>query len=222
MKAGAVVVVLLLLSVASPHPARASDPGVDCDEQAAELRDALTREAHRADVWNTVWRWTFTGSAVASAALAYADLDVLHDSQAGLYVSAGKAGIGALARWILPLHIHVPPPSSDSCADVEAMHAEIKRVAKKEKGLFITGHIGGLLLNAVGGYIVYEYSGWGQAALSVGVGYPVGLISNYTMPRRSWHRYRDRDWDLPPPKPMPTLSVMPIRGGWFVSVGGAF
>jgi hypothetical protein len=219
MKAGAVVVVLLLLSVGSAH---ASDPDVGCDEQAAELRDALTRESHRAEVWNTVWRWTFTGAAVANAGLAVWDPDFLHDSQVGLYVSAGKASIGAIARWILPLHIHVPPPSSDSCADVEAMHAEIKRVAKKEKGLFITGHIGGILLNGVGGYIVYEYSGWGQAALNVGLGYPVGLLSNYTMPRRSWHRYRDRDWDLPPPKPMPTVTVMPIRGGWFASVGGTF
>jgi hypothetical protein len=219
MKAGAVVVVSLLLAARAAY---ASDPGVTCEEQAAELREALTREAHRADVWNKVWRWTFTGAAVSSAAIGYADFDFLHDSQAGLYVSAGKASVGALARWILPLRIHVPPPTADACADVEAMHAEIKRVAKREKGLFITGHIGGILLNGVGGYIVYHYSGLGQAALSVGIGYPVGLISNYTMPRSSWHRYRDRDWDLPSATPMPTLSVVPIRGGWFVSLGGAF
>lgn len=219
MKAGAVVVVSLLLAARAAY---ASDPGVTCEDEAAELRDALGRESHRAETWNTVWRWTFTGAAVASAGLAAADLDLLADSQAGLWVSAGKASIGALARWILPLHIHVPSPTSDACADVEAMHAEIKRVAKKEKGLFITGHIGGLILNGVGGYIVYHYAGLGQAALSVGVGYPVGLLSNYTMPRRSWHRYRDRTWDLPPAAPMPSLSVMPTRGGLFVSLGGAF
>ncbi|HUS32835.1 MAG TPA: hypothetical protein VMZ53_30245 [Kofleriaceae bacterium] len=219
MKAGAVVVVSLLLAVGRAY---ASDPGNSCEDEASELRQALTRESSRAETWNTVWRWTFTGAAVSSAAIAYVDFDFLHDSQAGIYVSAGKASIGAIARWIMPLHIHVPPPTADACADVEALHKEITRVAKKERGLFITGHIGGLLLNGVGGYVVYHYSGLGQAALSVGLGYPIGLLSNYTMPRSSWHRYRDREWDLPPPAPMPTLSVIPTRGGWFVSLGGAF
>jgi hypothetical protein len=218
MKAGLVVVVMML--VVAVRPAYASEPSPSCDEQAAELRDALTRESHRAEVWNSVWRWSFTGAAVATAAVGY--WDPVHEWQAGLYVSAGKASIGALARWILPLHIHVPPPTQDACADLAALHAEIKRIAKKEKGLFITGHIGGFLLNAVGGYIVYHYSGLGQAALSVGVGYPIGLLSNYTMPRASWHRYRDRDWDLPPSPPQPSLSVVPTDGGMVVSVAGAF
>ena len=219
MKAGAVLVVSLLLAAGS---ASASEPDTSCEDESAELRDMLTKEARRAETWNTVWRWTFTGAAVTTATVAYLDPAILHDSQVGLYVSAGKASIGALARWIMPLHIHVPPPTSDACADLEAIHKEIKRVAKKEKSNFILGHVGGILLNGVGGYIVYRYSGLGQAALSVGVGYPVGLISNYTMPRRSWKTYRNRTWDQPPPTPMPTLSVTPTKGGAFVTLGGAF
>ena len=219
MKAGVVLVVSLLLAAGS---ASAEEPDTSCEDQSAELREMLTKESRRAETWNTVWRWTFTGAAVTSATVAYLDPAFLHDSQVGLYVSAGKATIGALARWIMPLHIHVPPPTSDACADLDAIHKEIKRVAKKERTNFILGHIGGILLNGAGGYIVYRYSGLGQAALSVGVGYPVGLISNYTMPRRSWKAYRNRDWDLPPPTPMPTLSVTPTQGGAFVTLGGAF
>ncbi|HSD87008.1 MAG TPA: hypothetical protein VLB44_05815 [Kofleriaceae bacterium] len=216
----AAIVVVLVGLVLSTRSAHASDPGVSCDAEVAELREALGKEAHWADTWNTVWRLTFTTTAVGTAAVGF--WDPIHSWQAGLYVSAGKSTVGALARWIMPLRIHVPPPTNDACADLQALHDEIKRIAKKEKSLFIMGHIGGIVLNGLGGYIVYKYSSAGQAALSVGVGYPIGLISNYTMPRRSWHRWRDHTWDVPPPAPMPSLSIVPMRGGAFVGLSGAF
>lgn len=218
MKAGVLVVVCLAVAA---RPAHASEPSPDCGEEAATLRQALTREAHRAHLWNTIWGITFSVSAVGSAVAGYYDFPK-HELQAGLYVSAGKATIAALGRWVTPLSIQVPAPSSDACADLDALHAAIKRAAKKEKVGFFLNHIGGILLNVGGGLIVYHYSTGGQTALSVGGGYTVGLLATYTMPRESWHRYRDRDWDLPAPAPQPTLSVTPTPGGLFVSLGGAF
>lgn len=220
-RAGRAAIVVVLVGLAVARSAHAGEPDTDtCATDAAELREALGREAHWADTWTTVWRLTFTATAVGTAVVGY--LDPIHSWQAGLYVSAGKSTVGALARWVMPLRIHVPPPTADACADVAAMHAEIKRVAKMERSLFIMGHIGGIVLNGVGGYIVYHYASPGQAALSVGVGYPVGLLSNYTMPRRSWHRWRDRNWDLPAPAPLPTLTIAPTRGGAFIGLSGTF
>ena len=219
MKAGAVVVVCLLLG--ATRPSHAGAPAEDCDEDAAHLREALTREAHRAHLWNTVWGITFSVSAVGSAVAGYYDFPK-HDLQVGLYVTAGKSTIAALGRWVTPLSLDVPPPTSDACADLDALHAAIKRNAKKEKVAFYLNHIGAIVLNVAGGFIVYHYSTVGQTALSVGGGYAVGMLSNYTMPRESWHRYRDRDWDLPAPTPQPTLTVSPTQGGAFVSIGGAF
>jgi hypothetical protein len=219
MKAGAVVVVSLLLAAA--EPARAGAPSVDCGAEAAALREGLTREAHRAHLWNTIWGITFSVSAVGSAAAGYYNFPK-HELQAGLYVSAGKATIAALGRWVTPLSLSVPPATGDACADLDALHAAIKRNAKKEKVAFFLNHIGGIVLNVAGGFIVYHYSTVGQTALSVGGGYGIGLLATYTMPRESWHRYRDRDWDLPAAAPQPTLTVIPTQGGAFVSVGGAF
>jgi hypothetical protein len=218
MKAGVLLVVCLGVAA---RPAHASEPGPDCGEEAAALRTAMTSEAHRARLWNTIWGITFSAAAVGSAVAGYYDFPK-HELQAGLYVSAGKSTIAALGRWVTPLSIEVPPQAADACADLDALHAAIKRAAKKEKVGFLLNHIGGLVLNVAGGFIVYHYSSVGQTALSVGGGYAVGLVATYTMPRESWHRYRDRDWDLPAPAPQPTLSVTPTPGGMFVSLGGAF
>lgn len=180
---------------------------MSCEAQAVELRESLIDEADRADTWNSVWRWGFTAAAVGSAAVAIAD--PVHEYRANLYVSAGKAAIAGFGRWIMPLHVEVPPPSGDACADVAAMHRAIARTAKSERGLFYSNHIGGIVLNAIGGLIVDHYSGAGQAAISAGGGYAVGLVATYTMPRDSWHDAI-------------VVSVMPTHGGWFVGAAGSF
>jgi len=150
----------------------------------------------------------FTTAAVGSLAVAVANpFPELRD---GLYVSAGKAGIAAIARWITPLDIEVPPPPNpDPCADVAALRAEIKRIARKERQFFWLGHIAGIVLNGAGAIIIAELGNpVGQAMLSVGVGYPVGLLTNYTMPRGTWHLYREREHEW-------NVAIMPHRDGWF-------
>jgi hypothetical protein len=180
MKPGVVVVVLIAL---------ARSAQADCTKDADELRAALTTEAHNTHKWNTIWGWLYTGTAVGAATLGV--IDPAHELQAGFYVSAGKAAIAGLGRWVLPLYVRVPDPTGDACADLALLHQELARIGKAERGAFFTNHLGGIVLNAVGGYIVYHYSGGGQAALSVGGGMAVGLVSTYTMPRRDWHMWRD-------------------------------
>lgn len=180
MKPG-VVVVLLFALARTAH--------ADCTKDADDLRAALTTEAHNTHRWNAIWGWLYTGTAVGAATLGV--IDPVHELQAGFYVSAGKAGIAGLSRWIMPLYVRVPDPTGDACADLALMHRELARIGKAERTTFFTNHLGGLALNIAGGYIVYHYAGGGQAALSVGGGMAVGLISTYTMPRRGWHMWRD-------------------------------
>jgi len=181
-----------------------------CDPQeAAELRAHLEKTQRRAGHWNFAWRLTFTGAAVGTLAVGLANpFPELRD---GLYVSSGKATIGALARWILPLRVRVPAANSDVCADVAALRKEITRVAKKQRELFFVGHAGGILVNGAGAAIIYYRSGLGQALLSVAIGYPIGLLSNYTMPRSTWQLWRERNW---------TVTVTPTAHAWLVGISG--
>jgi hypothetical protein len=180
MKPGVVVVVLIAL---------AKSAQADCTQDADELRTALTVEGHKAERWNTTWAWIYTGAAVVTATIGV--VDPVHRLQAGMYVSAGKAAIAGAGRFVLPLEARIPDPTGDACADLALLHRELARLGKKERGAFWTNHLGGILLNVAGGYIVYHYSGTGEAALSVGGGMAVGLVSTYTMPRDGWHMWRD-------------------------------
>jgi hypothetical protein len=177
-----------------------------CDpKEAEELRAHLEHEQHRASVWNWSWRIAFTASAVGSFAVGYAN--PFPSLQDGLYVSAGKAGIAAAARWILPLRVDVPDANADTCADISALHKALERAAKRERSNFWLNHIGGILVNGAGAVIIAERGSLGQGLLSVAIGYPIGLLSNYTAPRDSWHRWRERTW---------TVAAVPRDDGFMV------
>jgi hypothetical protein len=211
MKRGVVVTALL---IGSPRADAA-----DCANDEAELRAMLTSEASKTRTWNTVWGWIYTGTSVTAATLAAIDPEPIHELQVGLYVSAGKAGIAAGSRWVLPLSVRVPAPTGDACADLALLRRELARIGKKERSTFWMNHIGGIVLNVVGGYIVYNYTetdtgtggATGPAALSVGAGMAVGLVSTYTMPRNAWHTWRDA-----------TVVVTPTDGGGVASLVGVF
>lgn len=202
----ALLVVVLAARSAAAQPA--------CDpHEAAELRAHLTEARHNARTWNTVWGVAFTASAVGSFALAISD--VKPELTAGAYVSGAKASVGALARWIMPLHVEVPEPSADPCADVAALRMAVTRAAKQERAAFYLGHVGGLAINAAGFVIIWKEATLGQAILSVAIGYPVGLLSNYTMPRSTWHLWRERDWSV--------VVVPPTSAehAWLLTLGGS-
>jgi hypothetical protein len=190
-------------------PASACDPA-----EAAELRAHLGGQASHARKWNIGWAVAFGTAAVATGTVGF--INPLPDMQTGLYVSAGKASIGALARLILPLRIPLPEASADACADVAALRKAVALAAKRERGNFYLNHIGGIVVNGGGAAIIYwKTDSIGQALLSVAIGYPIGLISNYTGPRGSWRLYRER-------KQTWTTAVIPHEHGWTLGVAGTF
>jgi hypothetical protein len=202
------VVIALVASAARPAAAESCDPA-----EAAELHAHLTAQEAKASRWNWAWRITFTTAAVGTLAVAIADpFPKLRD---GLYVSSGKAAIGALARWILPLRVEVPALTGDACADAAALRKAVTRTGRKERSLFVLGHVGGLLVNLGGAGIIWYRSSLGQGLLSIAIGYPIGLLSNYTMPRGSWHLWRERETTW-------TVAAVPHDDGWVVSVAGSF
>ncbi len=210
-----VIVILLVANVAYAETALAVPTG-SCEVEAADLRSHLTRQSSNANTWNWTWRITFTSAAAGTLAVGL--WNPLPSVQRGLYASAGKASIGAFARIFLPLNIDVPAETADACADVAALRKQIRRVAKRERGLFWTGHIGGAIVNLSGAAYVYYYDGAGKALLSIAIGYPVGLLSNYTMPRGTWKLWREREaaWTVT------TVTAVPRDDGYVLTLGGTF
>jgi hypothetical protein len=203
-------------AVAVVVAAQARPADAACDPaEAAELREHLTSQGKSADRWNLAWRITFTGAAVTTFAVGLAN--PLPSLQTGLYASAGKATIGAVARWFFTLRVHVPPADPDPCVDLAALRTELRRVARKERSLFWMSHIGGTAVNLGGAAYVYLVEdSVGKALLSIAIGYPVGVLSNYTMPRGSWKKYRDSSFTPT------TVLVAPRDDGWVLTFGGAF
>ena len=186
----------------------------DCDPaEAVALREHLVAQRHKASAWNLAWRVSFTVAAVGSGAVALAD--PFPALKIGLYASGGKSALGALARWFMPLRIHVPEATGDACADLAMLRTEIRKVAKAERSMFWLGHVGGLLVNLGGAAYIWKYDTGGKALLSIAVGYPIGLLANYTMPRGTWHLERERaaTW---------TVTAGPLRdsAGWLVGLAG--
>jgi hypothetical protein len=188
-----------------------------CDPtEVAELRAHLSAQSDKADTWNFAWRLTFTAASLGTLAVGLAD--PFPSLKHGLYASSGKAAIGALARWILPLRIRVPAAHDDACTDLAALRTEIRRVAKKQRSLFWMGHAGGIAVNLGGAAYVWYQDSLGKALLSIAVGYPVGVLSNYTMPRATWKLHRERE----PAWTVTTVTATPRDDGWMLSIAGAF
>lgn len=213
-----VVVLALFLALAPTAHADPCDPA-----EVTELHDHLASQSAKANTWNTAWRWIFTGAAVGTAVTGAIDPFPSWEIKYGLYGSAGKATIGALARWFMPLRIRPPAITGDACTDLAAMRKEVTRVARKQRSLFWMGHIGGILVNLGGALYVYYYDGTGKALLSIAIGYPVGVTSNYTMPRGTLKLYRSREaaWTVT------NVGAMPLRdarggSGWMLGIGGEF
>jgi len=175
-----------------------------CAREAAELRATLERDADRAAQWNLDWRLAFTALAAAQTALAITpSLD--HETREAAWVGAAKASTGMITCWAMPLHIEAPPPLADACADAAALRIAVARAAHDERNAFWLDHVGSLVVNIAGAIVLAERTRWQAGALSFALGYPVGLLHTYTMPRGSWH-------------------VQPIAtpGGVAIGVTGAF
>jgi hypothetical protein len=183
-----------------------------CADDAAALRKELEHESSRVDHWVLAWRIVYTTAAVGEFAGAAAGVANANDTQ-GLWVGGAKASFAALGFWFGPLRIHVPPPTGDACTDLSMLRNASERVASDERAAFWTAHVGGLIVNAVGIAILSQTASWRTALTSFATGYPVGLLSTYTMPRASWGRVRESSW---------TAGVTAARGRWGLVVAGSF
>lgn len=199
---------LITLGIAVLPPLAAAEP---CGDPSA-LRADLEHESDRADHWNLAWRIGFTALAAGQLAIA-ASGAADHDNTRALWVGGAKSALGAIGAWASPLRIDVPPPTGDACTDRAALRAAAERAASDERRTFWASHLGGLVVNLAGSLVLAELTSWKTGVLSFATGYPIGLISTYTMPRASWHRIREPSW---------TASVVPSRDGYTLVVGSSF
>lgn len=183
------VIALGILAVQAPVRSAFAAP---CDDTIA-LRGELERESRRIDRWILAWRIAYTALAVgqfAGAASGAAD----HDQTRSLVVGGAKSAIGALGVWTTPLALHVPVPTGDACRDRVVLRDAAELAAFNEEQSFWVSHIGGLILNGAGTLVLAGMTSWRNGLISFATGYPIGLLANYTMPRASWGRVRERSW----------------------------
>lgn len=206
---------LVVIAIAlAPGAARA-----DCGRDADALRTHLTSQARGVRIWNTAWAIAFGAAAAGQFALAAAETNPLgtfdRDYQETLYVGAAKATIGFASRVVMPLRVDVPAPDPDRCRDLAQLRASLTAIAKKERQTFWLTHLGGLAINLAGAGLLWERRSFAVGALSFAMSFPIGPISAYTMPRGSWHRWRDEHaaW---------SIAVTPRADGWSLGVAGAF
>jgi hypothetical protein len=199
---------LITLGVAAfGRPAKAGPCG-----DASALRAELEHESERAGQWNLAWRIGFTGTAVGQLALA-ASGTLGHDDAQAAWVGGVKSSLGALTQWFSPLRIDVPAATGDACAESAALRAAAERAARDERRTFWLSHLGGLAVNIGGALVLAERASWKTGLLSFAIGYPVGLLSTYTMPRASWHRVREPAW---------TANIVASQAQCALVVGGSF
>ena len=164
---------------------------------SADCEVLRSQEAARAHAWNVDWGLIFFGVTVVQAAGA---LTPVGDKQRDtLIVGAAKSGIGALSHAILPIKI-------DKLGECRRALAA---AGKLERNLFFLNHLGGLAVNIGGAVVLGHLHSWKDGLLSFAIGWPVGLLHAYTLPRGAWHYVR-------------SVTATPTDGGAMVSIGGAF
>ncbi len=212
-------ITLAITRVAAPAVAAPVCDPAEAAATAAALRVHLRDEAARARRWNLGWSVGFAAASAGELGVAAARWNPLgvYDDRVRdtLYVGAGKAAIGAIARIVTPLRVRVPELLTDPCADVIALRGALADAARHERRLFWTAHVGGFVVNLAGVAILADQTSWGVAAVSFAIAYPVGLLSTYTMPRGSWHAWRALE--------RVTIVPVPLAGGGAgVGVAGSF
>lgn len=191
----------------------------DCAADATALRAHLTEQAPRVRTWNLAWGIAFGAAAAGQVALAATQEKPLgtfdKDYQETLYVGAAKATLGAGARLVMPLRIRIPAIDPDPCTDLAHLRASLAKIGRQERQTFWLTHLGGIAVNLTGAFILWHRRSFAVGAVSFLISSPVGPISAYTMPRGSWHRWREEraSWGV---------AVLPHDGGWLLGAAGEF
>ncbi len=161
----------------------------DCGGEARELRTYLTREATKAETWNTVWALSFAAATLGQVLLAHEEVALVGEFDAAYreqtYVGALKASLGLGARLVFPLRLHVPEPASEACEDVRRLRKAIATAGTKERKAMWLTIIGGTIVNLSGAIWLWVRHDFKTAATSFLVGAPVGPIGALTQPRNA-------------------------------------
>jgi hypothetical protein len=184
-------------------------PPADLGAGEREIDDAVCADWLRAGTWNEAWTATFAIAAVGSAgyaALAPGDW-IWSNHRAGLYVTAVKATVGAVAKLVDPLDIDVEGLCRDPHpASAKARHASLSEAARRERHTLSLNILGGLAINTAGLlYLGYGRGDWESAWTSFGVGTAVGVASTLTAPVQSWFLKRHLDRSV-------RLAAVPVIG----------
>ncbi len=185
----------LLLAVAlaslAPSEAHAADCATDADRYRAHLEAAEVSTSR----WQTAWTIAFSAAAVGQFALALAEWNPFGDFddkyRDTLLVGGTKATIGVGSRLIFPLRARIPAPDADRCTELAQLRKEVARLGKKERQSFWLTHIGGTALNLAGAGVLWHRHAFKTGAVSFLISYPVGVTSAYTLPRKTWHLWRE-------------------------------
>jgi len=169
----------------------------DCAGEARMLREHLTTEARSAKIWNAAWAVGFGVAALGQLSLALTATNPTgefdRDFEEQMYVGASKATLGLGARVVLPLHLSVPAQQSDACADVVGLRAAIAKAGRRERRSVLLTIFGGTAINLAGAILLWQRRDFTTGALSFATGVPIGPISAYTQPRRSWKKWREQE-----------------------------
>ncbi len=210
-----VLAVLIVIAVAGAPRTAAADPvctaGVRPAVLRAQLEDEAARTAHRRLAWSIGYGAVSVGQLAIATTSWNPSPDTEQAFRWSMYVGAAKSAIGAVSMLVAP-RLEVPDAVADPCADAVALRAALARNARLERVLFWGSHIGGLVVNLAGTLVLAKQASWSTAALSFAIGYPIGLLNTYSMPRDSWHAWRE-------------LSITPVPvagGGASLVVGGTF
>ena len=181
MRAWVVVAVTLLCTELEVH----ARP--DCGGEARELRSYLTREASKAETWNTLWALGFAGAALGQVLLAHEEINLFGEFDGAyreqMYVGSIKASLGLGGRLVFPLRLHVPTPAADECEDVRRLQKAIAAAGTKERKAIWLTIIGGTIVNLSGAIWLWVRHDFKTAATSFLTGVPIGPIGALTQPK---------------------------------------
>lgn len=184
----AVVVAVALLAVA-PRAAEA-----DCATEADRLRAHLVAVEPAVFRWNLGWTLALGAASAAQFTLVATKANPFgeynDDFKEAMIVGGTKAGIGMLARIVTPLRVRLPDANADRCAELTALRASVKKLARAERQNFWLTHTGGLALNVAGGLLLWHRRSFKVGAASFLTSLPVGWAIAYTLPRKTWKLYR--------------------------------
>lgn len=139
----------------------------------------LPDEVPRFERWRLGWTITYGALTVGQTSLALARWNPLgtYDIKFRdtLVVGAVESGIGTVAMLLAPR-----PADEMTC----------EKAGELERALFWGGHAGNLAVNIAGSLILAHETTWSAGLVSFVLGYPIGLLNTYTMPRGAWHAMR--------------------------------